>query len=80
MEKVECVAYAIQNIRNKKFIQGTDFRCYPHRQRLTNETPMLFSEFQKKIGLMGIEMERRGINSETYRVMKVKITVVEEDK
>lgn len=75
MEKVECVAYAIQNIRNKKFVQGTDFRCYPRRQRLTNETPMLFSEFQKKIGLIRIEMEHRGINPKTYRVAKVKIIV-----
>ncbi|MHC5281138.1 hypothetical protein ACYRFT_12845 [Listeria kieliensis] len=79
MEKVECVAYAIQNIRTKQFVQGTDFNYSPRRQRLTNETPMLFSEFQKKIGLMKIEIERRGINPKTYRVVKVKITVEEDD-
>lgn len=80
MEKVECVAYAIQNIRNKKFVQGTDFRCYPHRQILTNERPMLFSESQLESGFIRMTMKRREINPKTYKVVKVKITVFEEGK
>lgn len=73
-------AYAFQNIRNKKFIQGTDFRCCPHRQILTDTTPMLFNEYQRDIGFIGTEMKRRGINPESYRVVRVKFEVVEEDE
>lgn len=34
--------YAIWNSKYKKWLYGTDFRCFPRRQILDDDTPMLW--------------------------------------
>ena len=36
------MAYAIWNSKYKKWLYGTDFRCWPHRQILDEDTPRLW--------------------------------------
>lgn len=60
--------YAFKNIRNGRYIHGTDFRCNPHRQILSTDTipPMLFHPAS-----ISAEIQHRGINLKTYKVVCV---------
>lgn len=63
--------YAFKNIRNGKYLAGTDFNTFPRRQILVKDdfaTPKLFTEYDVKH-----EMKRRGINPKTYKIVKVKL-------
>ena len=68
--------YAFKNIRNGKYISGTDFRTYPYKQILANEhrPPKLIStahEIHVKA-----EIAHRHINPKTYKVVQVEIKEV----
>ena len=67
------IYYAFKNIRNGKFISGTDFRTNPYRQILANEyrTPKLMKKFE-----IEREKKHRGINPKTYKVVQVEINEV----
>ena len=67
------IYYAFKNIRNGKYISGTDFREYPFRQILANEyrPPKLMREFEVEY-----EIKHRGINLKTYKVVQVEIREV----
>jgi hypothetical protein len=60
--------YAFKNKSNGRYIHGTDFRCTPHRQRLSTDTrpPMLFNS----VNLL-TEIKHRNINLKTYEVVCV---------
>lgn len=60
--------FVFKNIRNGRYIHGTNFRCTPHRQILSTEMkpPMLF----KGISLLN-EINHRDINLKTYDVVCV---------
>lgn len=60
--------YAFKNIRNGRYIHGTDFRRKPHRQMLSTEMkpPMLF----EGASLLN-EIIHRDINLKTYDVVCV---------
>lgn len=60
--------YAFKNIRNGRYIHGTDFRCKPHRQILSTDMipPMLFNSIE-----IITEIKHRDINLKTYKVVRV---------
>lgn len=65
--------YAFKNIRNGRYISGTDFNRYPFRQILADEykRPLILAEFQ-----VAGEVIHRGINLKTYKVVAVEIQEV----
>ena len=68
------IYYAFKNIRNGKYISGTDFRTYPYRQILANEyrPPKLMAT---KLSVEA-EIAHRQINPKTYKVVQVEIKEV----
>lgn len=67
------IYYAFKNIRNGKYISGTDFRTYPFKQILANEyrPPILLTKLN-----IECEIRHRGINPKTYKVVQVEIKEV----
>lgn len=64
--------YAFKNRRNGKYITGTDFRCYPYRQIMSDfRTPLLVTESD-----LEYQIKHRGINKKTYKSVEVKICEV----
>lgn len=54
------ILYAIRNRKTKKLVTGTDYNYSPHRQKYKSDTcvPLLFTKFQKDLGLIEIEMKK----------------------
>lgn len=69
--------YAFKNIRNGKYISGTDFRTTPYRQILSDEyrSPKILRKCE-----IEYEMRHRQINPKTYKVVKVEIKEVTDDE
>lgn len=70
------IYYAFKNIRNGKYISGTNFCTYPYRQILVNEyrPPKLMST---KLSVE-TEIRHRGINPKTYKVVQVEVKEVKD--
>ena len=66
--------YAIKNKRYNKFVHATDFRCFPYRQILTSNNPILYKELEDAQNAM----IWRGCGKD-YKVVEVKITEVKHD-
>lgn len=69
------ILYAIQNRKTKKLVTGTDYNYSPHRQKYKSDTcvPLLFTKFQKDLGLIEIEMKKRMMSEKTFEVIKLKL-------
>lgn len=65
--------YAFKNIRNGRYISGTDFREYPFRQILNTEyrPPLIVAKHW-----IETELLHRKINLKTYKVVEVEIREV----
>lgn len=65
--------YAFKNIRNGRYISGTDFNRYPIQQILSDKThpPKLFYENE-----VAREVLHREINLNTYKVVEVEVREV----
>jgi redox-regulated HSP33 family molecular chaperone len=64
--------YAIYNKRLKKFVCGTNRRCYPWRQFLSNNLLLTYNYLETA----EIDMRCRQCGKE-YKIVKVKIEVIE---
>lgn len=69
------ILYAIRNRKTKKLVTGTDYNYSPHRQKYKSDTcvPLLFTKFQKDLGLIEIEMKKRMMSEKTFEVIKLKL-------
>lgn len=69
------ILYAIRNRKTKKLVTGTDYNYSPHRQKYKSDTcvPLLFTKFQKDLGIIEIEMKKRMMSEKTFEVIKLKL-------
>lgn len=75
-------AYAFQNRRTKQFIYGTDKSNSKGRQMLSDCKARLFEpwEFEDEPRWIEVEMKRKNINPKTYKLVKVKLVVLDESE
>lgn len=59
--------YAIQNVKTGKFVYGTDFRCWPRRQRTSCDQMLTFSDLYTA----QIEADHRRCGKD-YKVVELK--------
>lgn len=71
--------YAIRNCKTKKLVTGTNFNYSPHRQiyRSGTQLPLLFTRFQKDLGLIEIEMKKRMMSKDNFEIVKLKLSFEE---
>lgn len=69
------ILYAIRNRNTKKLVTGTDYNYSPHRQKYKSDTcvPLLFTKFQKDLGLIEIEMKKRMMSDKTFEIVMLKL-------
>lgn len=66
-------SWVIKNIKTNKYVNGTDYRRYPHVQFTSNEKALLYSNENEAL----FDMEGRGCGK-FYKAVKVKIEEVKE--
>lgn len=69
------MTFTIMNKRTKKFVYGTDFRCYPHRQFTSVNEALTFSRRESA----ELAMKMRGCGKD-YIVIPVKLVAESDEK
>ena len=60
--------YAIKNKKYNKWLFGTDYRCSPRRQRLSNDRLLVFDDYK----IAETELKIRGCGKE-YAVVPIEV-------